>query len=65
MSGQRKSIPAMSRPTMRAARSASARLSGWIAELTSTAMPPVLIFAVRRNAIHRPRSGMESAVRPY
>ena len=47
MSGHRKSIPAMSRPTTLAASSAISAFSGWISSVRSMLIPPVLMLPVR------------------
>jgi len=49
MSVDRKSTPATFSPSTRLARSAASRLSGWTLSVTSSQVPPVETFAVRRS----------------
>ena len=58
----RKSTPPTSSPIARTARSAIARLSGWMMSVTSVAVPPVERFAVERSGTTSPSFGTESAV---
>ena len=58
----RKSTPPTSSPTARTARSAIARLSGWMMSVTSVAVPPVDRLAVERSGTVSPAGGTESAV---
>ncbi len=44
-----RSMPAMSSPTTRAARSATAAYAGWMSSVRSIASPPVERFAVSRS----------------
>ena len=55
MSGQMKSMPAMSRPTTRAAVSAISTLSGWASKVRSIDVPPVDMLPVRASLTHVPR----------
>ncbi len=64
MSGDRKSIPATSRPITAAACSAMATLSGWISSVLSTAVPPVDRLAVAHRVTVSPGPGTLSRVRP-
>ena len=57
MSGQMKSMPATSRPTIRAASSAISTLSGWASKVRSTEMPPVDMLPVRASLTMTPASG--------
>ena len=54
MSGQMKSIPATSRPTIRAAVSAISTLSGWASMVRSIDVPPVDMLPVRASLIQVP-----------
>ena len=62
MSGVMKSMPATSRPTASAARTAISRLSGWMTSVRSIAVPPVLRLPVERSQTSSPGAGMVSAV---
>jgi len=62
MSGQMKSMPAMSSPTTRAAVSAISTLSGWASIVRSIEVPPVLMLPVRASLTNAPVSGTESGV---
>ena len=57
MSGQRKSMPAMSSPTTRAASSAMSTLSGCASKVRSMEMPPVDMFPVSASLTISPRGG--------
>ena len=57
MSGQMKSIPAMSRPTTRAAVSAISTLSGWASMVRSIEVPPVDMLPVRASLTQVARRG--------
>ena len=65
MSGQMKSMPAMSRPTTRAAVSAISTLSGWASIVRSIEVPPVDMLPVRASLTKRPSSGTSSSLRPW
>ena len=60
MSGQMKSMPATSSPTMRAASSAISTLSGWASKVRSTEMPPVDMLPVRASLTIVPCGGTSS-----
>jgi hypothetical protein len=65
MSGAMKSMPATSRPTVRAARRAMLALSGWISSVRSIAVPPVERLAVARSVtISARRRARKIQVRP-
>ena len=64
MSGQMKSMPAMSSPTTRAACSAISALSGWISSVRSMLMPPVLMLPVRFRKTRCPRGGTSIISKP-
>ena len=57
MSGQMKSMPAMSRPTMRAASSAISTFSGCASKVRSIEMPPVDMLPVRASLTVSPSGG--------
>ena len=57
MSGQMKSMPAMSRPTTRAAVSAISMLSGWASIVRSIEVPPVDMLPVSASFTNAPASG--------
>ena len=57
MSGQMKSMPAMSRPTTRAAVSAISMLSGWASIVRSIDVPPVDMLPVRASLTRGPLGG--------
>ena len=65
MSGQMKSMPAMSRPTTRAAVSAISMLSGWASIVRSIEVPPVDMLPVSASFTNAPASGTLSAVKPW
>ena len=65
MSGQMKSMPAMSSPTTRAAVSAISMLSGWASIVRSIEVPPVDMLPVRASFTNAPASGTLSAVNPW
>ena len=54
MSGQMKSMPAMSRPTIRAAVSAISTLSGWASIVRSIEVPPVDMLPVSASLTKAP-----------
>ncbi len=60
MSGQMKSIPAMSRPTTRAAVSAISTLSGWASMVRSIEVPPVERLPVRASLTRVPGGSTSS-----
>ena len=60
MSGQMKSMPAMSRPTIRAASSAISTFSGCASNVRSMEMPPVDMLPVSVSFTISPVSGTES-----
>ena len=60
MSGQMKSMPATSRPTIWAAVSAISMLSGWASIVRSIEVPPVDMLPVRASLIHVPSGGTAS-----
>ena len=64
MSGQMKSMPAMSRPTMRAAVSAISTLSGWASIVRSMLVPPVDMLPVSASFTRRPSGGTSSRPKP-
>ncbi len=64
MSGQMKSMPAMSRPTTRAASSAISTLSGCASSVRSMLMPPVLMLPVRFRKTRTPRGGTSLISKP-
>jgi hypothetical protein len=64
MSGQMKSIPATSRPTIRAASSAISMLSGWASKVRSIEIPPVDMLPVSANRTITPSAGTESGSSP-
>ena len=64
MSGQMKSMPAMSRPTIRAASSAISTFSGCASKVRSMEMPPVDMLPVRASLTISPFSGTDSRVCP-
>ncbi len=64
MSGARKSMPAISRPTTAAARRAIIALTGWMTSVRSIAEPPVDRLAVSLRRTIRPGSGVLSSVSP-
>ena len=57
MSGQMKSMPAMSRPTIRAASSAISTFSGCASKVRSIEMPPVDMLPVRVSLTVSPAGG--------
>ncbi|MNY28430.1 hypothetical protein D3C86_1624040 [compost metagenome] len=57
------STPQMSRPTIWAAATARAAMSGWTSSVTSVALPPVDRLALLRSTTRVPLAGTESAVR--
>ena len=65
MSGQMKSMPAMSRPTTRAAVSAISMLSGWASIVRSIEVPPVDMLPVSASFTNAPVSGTLSSVKPW
>ena len=65
MSGQMKSMPAMSRPTMRAASSAISTFSGCASKVRSIEMPPVDMLPVSASLTISPSAGTESSVWPW
>ena len=65
MSGQMKSMPAMSRPTTRAAVSAISTLSGWASIVRSIDVPPVDMLPVSASFTKAPAAGTLSGVRPW
>ena len=64
MSGQMKSMPAMSSPIIRAASSAISTFSGWASKVRSMEMPPVDMLPVRASLTISPFSGTESRLWP-
>ena len=64
MSGQMKSMPAMSRPTMRAAVSAISTLSGWASIVRSMLVPPVDMLPVSASLHAGPSGGTSSRPKP-
>ena len=64
MSGQMKSMPATSRPIMRAASSAISMLSGCASKVRSTEMPPVDMLPVMASLTMWPSSGTSSMAKP-
>ncbi len=65
MSGQMKSMPAMSRPTIRAASSAISTFSGCASKVRSIEMPPVDMLPVSASLTISPSAGTESRVWPW
>ena len=65
MSGAMKSIPAMSRPTTRAASSAISMFSGWASMVRSMEMPPVDMLPVRVSLTWCPAGGTSSMPNPW
>ena len=65
MSGQMKSMPAMSRPTIRAASSAISMFSGWASKVRSMEMPPVDMLPVSASFTISPSFGTESSACPW
>ena len=65
MSGQMKSMPAMSRPTIRAASSAISTFSGCASKVRSIEMPPVDMLPVRASLTISPWSGTEPSEWPW
>ena len=65
MSGQMKSMPAMSSPIIRAASSAISMFSGCASKVRSIEMPPVDMLPVRVSLTCSPASGTESRERPW
>ena len=65
MSGQMKSMPAMSRPTIRAASSAISTFSGCASKVRSIEMPPVDMLPVSASLTISPSAGTESSVWPW
>ena len=57
MSGQMKSMPATSSPTIRAAVSAISTLSGWASIVRSMEVPPVDMLPVNASLTHVPAGG--------
>ena len=57
MSGQMKSMPAMSRPTIRAASSAISTFSGCASKVRSIEMPPVDMLPVSASLTISPSAG--------
>ena len=64
MSGQMKSMPATSRPTIRAASSAISTLSGWASKVRSMEMPPVDMLPVSASLTISPAAAPTSARSP-
>ena len=62
MSGQMKSMPAMSSPTTRAAVSAISTLSGWASIVRSIEVPPVDMLPVSASLTKAPSAGTSSSV---
>ena len=62
MSGQMKSMPATSRPTIRAAVSAISTLSGWASIVRSIDVPPVDMLPVSASLTRVP-AGSTSSMR--
>ena len=60
MSGAMKSIPAMSRPTTRAASSAISMFSGWASKVRSIEIPPVDMLPVSVSLIMVSAGGTSS-----
>ena len=65
MSGQMKSMPAMSSPIIRAASSAISTFSGWASKVRSMEMPPVDMLPVSASFTISPSAGTESRVWPW
>ncbi len=65
MSGQMKSMPAMSSPIIRAASSAISTFSGWASKVRSMEMPPVDMLPVSASFTVSPSAGTESSVWPW
>ncbi len=65
MSGQMKSMPATSRPTIRAAVSAISTLSGWASIVRSIEVPPVDMLPVRASLIQVSAGGIASGSQPW
>ena len=65
MSGQMKSMPAMSSPTIRAASSAISTFSGCASKVRSIEMPPVDMLPVSASLTISPSAGTESSVWPW
>ena len=65
MSGQMKSMPAMSRPTIRAASSAISTFSGCASKVRSMEMPPVDMLPVSASLTISPSAGTDSRVCPW
>ena len=65
MSGQMKSMPATSSPTMPAAVSAISTLSGWASIVRSMDVPPVDMLPVSASLIHVPSGGTSSSSKPW
>ena len=64
MSGQMKSMPAMSSPIIRAASSAISTFSGCASKVRSIEMPPVDMLPVSASLTISPSAGIESSVWP-
>ena len=62
MSGQMKSMPAMSRPTIRAASSAISTFSGCASKVRSIEMPPVDMLPVSVSLTISPSGGTSSSL---
>ena len=65
MSGQMKSMPATSRPTIRAAVSAISTLSGWASIVRSIDVPPVDMLPVRASLTQVPSGRTSSRSKPW
>ena len=65
MSGQMKSMPAMSSPIIRAASSAISTFSGCASKVRSIEMPPVDMLPVSASLTISPSAGTESSVWPW
>ena len=65
MSGQMKSMPAMSSPTIRAAVSAISTLSGCASAVRSIEVPPVDMLPVRASLTKVPGPGTLSGLSPW
>ena len=65
MSGQMKSMPAMSSPIIRAASSAISTFSGCASKVRSIEMPPVDMLPVSASLTISPSAGTESRVWPW
>ena len=65
MSGQMKSMPATSSPTIWAAVSAISTLSGWASIVRSIEVPPVDMLPVRASLTRVPFGGTSSSSKPW